>query len=166
MLTFRQFITEARKEDDYYYHITKGSNMGGIAKRGLNRKPGHRSYSFSKRGSVYLSSTPASAKQYAPDMGTTLKARKGPRWQGDKYVAKWDEVPHSLRVIRIPKTSIDPKKLHRDRNMEWARDNGPRRREKPTEWEYAGDIPAKKIEFSGGEHLKKKSRAWRQATDD
>jgi hypothetical protein len=51
--------------------------------------------------------------------------------------------------------------------MEWGYKNysGSRKREKPKEWEYHGDIPAKNIDFSGGEHLKKYSRAWKNVTD-
>jgi len=162
MLSFRQFLAVKRKtpEDPYYYHITRGSNMTGIAKHGLIRTSGHRNYNFSKRKAVYLASTPHAAKQYAGDIGVTDGGwnRKGTAAAPDK--------PHSLRVIRIPKTSIDPKKLHRDANMEWGYRGTSRKREKPTEWEYHGDIPAKKIEFSGGEHLKKKSRAWKYAVGD
>ena len=156
MKSFKQFIVETSKskEDPYYYHITKGSSMAGIAKKGLVRKPGHRSYSFSKHGSVYLSSNPKSAKQYAPDIGVTYRYKGA---DDDPF----KKSPNSLRVIRIPKSSIDPKKLHRDRNMSFSHD---RSRKKPTEWEYQGDIPAKKLEFSGGEHLKKNSRKWRAAT--
>jgi len=159
MKSFKQFIVETSKskEDPYYYHITKGSSMTGIAKKGLSRKPGHRSYSFSKHGSVYLSSNPKSAKQYAPDIGVTY------RYKGADADKPFKKSPHSLRVIRIPKANIDPKKLHRDRNMQWDQPGGGRR-PKPTEWEYQGDIPAKKLEFSGGEHLKKNSRKWRAAT--
>ena len=171
MKSFKQFIVETskskEKEDPYYYHITKGSSMAGIAKKGLVRKPGHRSYSFSKHGSVYLSSTPKSAKSFAPDIGVSYKWRSADAagWDMDAKgnINTTTKTPHSLRVIRIPKANIDPKKLHRDRNMSFAND---RSRKKPTEWEYQGDIPAKNIEFSGGEHLKKKSKKWKRATND
>lgn len=158
MLTFRQFIKESAaiavaisKRDDpesYYYHITQGKNMDSIAKRGLSRKPGQRNYNFSKRKAVYLSDTPKSARAFARD------------------ISRKDDDPRSLRMIRIPKANIDPKKIHRDRNTEfgyrWSRRHP---HPKPHEWEYHGDIPPESIEFSGGEHLKKNSKDWKKATN-
>ena len=149
MLTFRQFIREARKpkEDEYYYHLTKGSSMNNIAKKGLLRKSGHRNYDFSKRSVVYLATSPKTAKSYAGDFSSTEKHTK----------TGWKDIPHSLRVIRIPRANLDPKKIHRDKNME-----GNWNDEKPRTWEYHGDIPAKKIEFSGGETIRKNSKAWKK----
>lgn len=145
MLTFKHFLKEAyprqKRGDKYYYHLTQGKNMTGISKKGLSTKPGHgRTYSFSKRKSLYLASTPKGALQFAQGMA----------WKGRRR--------NSLRLVRIDKSKLDPSKFHRDKNMAYNDEEHPHK--PPGTWEYHGDIPAKDIEFSGGKHYKKTSKKW------
>ena len=168
MLTFKQFMAEAypnmkkKDADPYYYHITQGKNMPGIAKHGLKRRKAGKNYSDSVNHgprSVFLGTHSNDSKQFAQDLAYG-------------YDRKGNEQERSMRMIRVHKDKLDPKKFARDRNF-WGLQSAGIKPKKgtnryegkgvPGAWEYRGDIPAKDIEFSGGKHYRKGSKKWKDA---
>jgi len=144
MLGFLEYLLE-KDEDEYYYHVTRGSNMQGIGKEGLKRKGIKTNYKgLSKKGVVYLTNKSKRALAFAGDL-------KKPR---NKKSSK----DNSVRLIRVHKSKIDPALLKTDNNAE---PRGPKKSSySPSHFEYHGDIPSKDITFAGGKHFKKYSKAW------
>jgi len=149
MITFKEFLVEAQKgNSDYYYHATLGENMPSITKHGLvgsgnTLNKNKWNYGFSKPNVVYLTDNPNLNKIYYSEIGI---------WSGNP--SKASRSPHSIRVLRIHKSKLDPKLLKSDRNMSGEKGY----------YEYHDNIPPEHIDFGNsrtfGGHFDRGTDKW------
>jgi hypothetical protein len=105
--------------DDYYYHATYKPYIKSIKLHGLHGDSGNKNWDGSEPGKVYLAKHPDVARSYAETS---------------------DDVPDSyindIRVLKVHKKHLDPKKIHADRNARGSKDT----------IEYHGKIPPQHLE--------------------